>query len=77
MYICVCKGISERHIRQAAEEGAESIATLRRELGVAAGCGGCAQAAEDCLARCRHDCREEGPTTAEAQWPVWSAPTLC
>lgn len=66
MYICVCKGISERRIRQAAEQGAESLADLRRELGVATGCGGCAEAAESCLTRHQQWSRQEEPLPAPA-----------
>jgi bacterioferritin-associated ferredoxin len=55
MVICVCKGISEHRIREAADRGARDVSDLTRELGVATGCGGCAPAAGECLRRCREE----------------------
>jgi len=43
MYICICNGITEREIRSAVENGADSLAALQRDLGVATQCGRCAQ----------------------------------
>lgn len=58
MYICICKAVSDREIRQAAELGACSLSDLQECLGVATCCGKCA--AETCRilreqeqARCR------------------------
>jgi bacterioferritin-associated ferredoxin len=42
MYVCVCKAVSDRRIRQAIREGATQFRALRRELGVCTGCGKCA-----------------------------------
>lgn len=41
MYVCVCKGITDRQIKAAVNEGATSMAKLRRSLGVASQCGKC------------------------------------
>jgi bacterioferritin-associated ferredoxin len=49
MYVCICNGITERDIRQAAAAGANTLHDLRRELGVGAGCGQCASCAHECL----------------------------
>lgn len=49
MYICICNGITEREIHSAVENGANSLADLRRELGVATQCGRCAQHARQIL----------------------------
>ena len=49
MYICVCKGVTEREIREAAARGAHSLKDLRRELGVATECGKCAVDVKRCL----------------------------
>jgi bacterioferritin-associated ferredoxin len=49
MYICICNGITERDIRQAAAAGADTLDDLQRELGVGAGCGNCASCARECL----------------------------
>jgi len=49
MYVCICNGITDKQIRRAARNGVNSLYELRGELGVAAGCGSCAQMAEDIL----------------------------
>lgn len=49
MYICVCNGVTERHIGLAVAEGATSIRDLRKCLGVASECGRCARSAKECL----------------------------
>ena len=41
MIICVCKAVSERHIRSAVKGGACSLRDLTRELGVGTCCGKC------------------------------------
>ena len=49
MYVCNCKGVTEREIWEAAARGAHSLKDLRRELGVASECGQCAEDAKRCL----------------------------
>jgi bacterioferritin-associated ferredoxin len=49
MYVCICKGITDRDIRAAAASGARTVKDLRRELGVASDCGKCASCARDVL----------------------------
>ena len=46
MYVCLCKGITDSQIRDAVDNGAESLRAVRKQLGVASQCGKCA-----CLAR--------------------------
>jgi bacterioferritin-associated ferredoxin len=41
MIICVCKAVSDRHIRTAVKAGATSLRDLTRELGVGTCCGKC------------------------------------
>jgi bacterioferritin-associated ferredoxin len=41
MIVCVCKRISDRHIRAAVKNGASSLRDLTRELGVGTCCGKC------------------------------------
>jgi bacterioferritin-associated ferredoxin len=41
MIICVCKAVSDRHIRSAVNGGATSLRDLTRELGVGTCCGKC------------------------------------
>jgi bacterioferritin-associated ferredoxin len=49
MYVCVCKAVTERQVRQAVSNGAQSLKDLRRELGVSSDCGQCASCARQCL----------------------------
>jgi bacterioferritin-associated ferredoxin len=41
MIICVCKAVSDRHIRSAVKGGATRLRDLTRELGVGTCCGKC------------------------------------
>ncbi|MFT4767146.1 MAG: bacterioferritin-associated ferredoxin [Glaciecola sp.] len=41
MYVCICNGITDKQIRNAIAEGANSLQHLRDELGVASQCGSC------------------------------------
>lgn len=41
MYVCICKAVTDRQIRGAIRQGAESIAELQAQLPVATGCGCC------------------------------------
>ncbi len=49
MYICICKSVTDRQIRRAARQGADSLYELQESLGVATGCGSCADMAESIL----------------------------
>ena len=46
MYVCLCHGVTDREIREAAENGVSSMRQLGKELGVGSQCGRCA-----CMAR--------------------------
>ena len=41
MIICVCKAVSDRHIRSAVKGGASSLRDLTRQLGLGTCCGKC------------------------------------
>ncbi len=49
MYVCVCNAVTERDIRNAAEQGARTLRSLNLQLGVAADCGRCARCARQVL----------------------------
>lgn len=49
MYVCICNGITERTVRQAAANGVHSLAELTRRTGCAGSCGNCADFAEQLL----------------------------
>ena len=55
MYVCICKGVTDRDIREAASRGARTVKDLRRELGVAADCGKCASCANEVLCEARRE----------------------
>jgi len=50
MIVCVCKAVSDRHIRTAVKSGATSLRDLTRELGVGTCCGKCLPEAKSALA---------------------------
>ena len=50
MIICICKAVSDRHIRSAVRGGASSLRDLSRELGVGSCCGKCVPEAKATLA---------------------------
>ncbi|MDX1498005.1 MAG: bacterioferritin-associated ferredoxin [Salinisphaeraceae bacterium] len=41
MYVCLCKGITDKHIRDAVDNGAGSFRQVRRDLDLASQCGKC------------------------------------
>jgi bacterioferritin-associated ferredoxin len=41
MIICICKAVSDRHIRSAVMGGATNLRDLTRDLGVGTCCGKC------------------------------------
>jgi bacterioferritin-associated ferredoxin len=43
MYVCLCKGVTDRQIREAVESGTTTVRGLSRQLGCATQCGGCKQ----------------------------------
>jgi bacterioferritin-associated ferredoxin len=51
MYICICKAVSDKAIRQEIAAGASSMRELRQCLGVGSQCGQCVPAAQQLLAR--------------------------
>ncbi len=53
MYVCVCHGITDRDIREAAENGVSSVRQLGKELGVGTQCGRCASMARSILRETR------------------------
>lgn len=53
MYVCVCQGVTDRQIREAALAGARTLKDLRRELGVTRDCNCCATCAHQYLKEAR------------------------
>ncbi|HVW50588.1 MULTISPECIES: (2Fe-2S)-binding protein [unclassified Trinickia] len=52
MIVCVCKSVSDRKIRAAIADGADSFEALQFELGVATCCGKCEQSVREVMAQC-------------------------
>ena len=50
MYVCICNGITDKTIREAAEAGVSSLTELTMRTGCAATCGSCAGHAAQLLA---------------------------
>jgi bacterioferritin-associated ferredoxin len=55
MIVCVCKAVSDRHIRSAVQAGASCVKELSLKTGLGTCCGKCVPHAKitlaDCLAR--------------------------
>lgn len=49
MYVCLCKGITDSQIRDAAHRGCSGLRELRRELGVGSQCAKCVRQAREVL----------------------------
>jgi bacterioferritin-associated ferredoxin len=49
MYICICNGVTDHQIREAAEAGCGSLTELTMRTGVGANCGSCLSSAEAIL----------------------------
>ncbi len=50
MIVCVCKAVSDRHIKSAVRNGATSLRDLTREFGLGTCCGKCLPEAKAALA---------------------------
>jgi bacterioferritin-associated ferredoxin len=64
MYVCNCRGITEREVLGAAELGCATIEELRRDLGVATCCGRCESDAKALVERTRRGERCGAPEPA-------------
>ncbi|PLX63085.1 (2Fe-2S)-binding protein [Sedimenticola selenatireducens] len=49
MYVCICHGVTDKDIRAAANNGANSLEALGEQLNVATCCGRCADCARSVL----------------------------
>ena len=49
MYVCICNGVTERDIRQAADAGCRSLPELTMRTGCGATCGTCLETAASLL----------------------------
>lgn len=49
MYVCLCNGVTDRDIRQAAESGCRTMSELTMRTGAGANCGSCIEMASQVL----------------------------
>ncbi|MET0717299.1 MAG: (2Fe-2S)-binding protein [Pseudoxanthomonas sp.] len=49
MYVCICNGVTDRQIREAAASGVRSVAELTMRTGCGATCGTCLDTAAGIL----------------------------
>lgn len=49
MYVCICNGVTERQVREAADAGCASVSELTMRTGLGATCGSCIPTAEAIL----------------------------
>lgn len=60
MYVCLCKGVTDKQIRQAVDNGVDSMRQLNRCLGVGSQCGKCGKHAKEVLREaCTNSCNNE------------------
>ena len=57
MYVCICNGITDRAVREAAAQGARDLADLRALTGCASTCGSCADLALEVLHKAQREQR--------------------
>ncbi|EDY86148.1 BFD-like (2Fe-2S) binding domain family [gamma proteobacterium HTCC5015] len=61
MYVCVCKGVTDHQIREAVEDGADSLRAVRLRLGVSSQCGCCASCAKSVIDECKSQATPSQP----------------
>jgi bacterioferritin-associated ferredoxin len=68
MIVCVCKAVSDRHIRAAVREGATRLQEVSRRTGLGTCCGKCLPEARQAMAGClaQYERSLEFATLAEA-----------
>jgi bacterioferritin-associated ferredoxin len=49
MYVCICKAVTDKQIRQSVKEGVASYAELQKALSVGLQCGKCCHEAQDII----------------------------
>lgn len=54
VYVCICNGVTDHQIREAAVDGCLTVAELTMRTGCGATCGSCLEMAGDLLAKARN-----------------------
>ncbi len=55
MFVCLCRGVTEKQIQKAVSDGACTMRDLNCELGVASQCGKCGRHARELLKQSNSD----------------------
>ncbi|TNC91382.1 (2Fe-2S)-binding protein [Thalassolituus sp.] len=58
MYVCICKGVTDRDIVAAAEQGATRMSQLKECTGLGSQCGKCARDAKAIFNEAKQQARE-------------------
>ena len=53
MYVCICNGVTDRQVREAAQAGCASVSELTMRTGLGSTCGSCLPLAEAIMAELR------------------------
>ena len=61
MYVCVCYGVTDRQIREAARSGCRSVAELTLRTGAGANCGSCLDVAAELIEQAQSDAPQSLP----------------
>jgi len=70
MYVCLCNGITESQVRDAAVQGLASLPELRANLGVATCCGQCADCALEIAREAANACSGRARAAFEVLCPA-------
>ena len=66
MYVCICNGVTEQQVRDAADAGCGSVAELTMRTGAGANCGSCIGLAAEILDEVRSRRELDLPILAQA-----------
>jgi bacterioferritin-associated ferredoxin len=53
VYVCLCNGVTDRHIREAVDAGCGSVSELTMRTGCGANCGSCLDMAASLISEMR------------------------
>lgn len=66
MYVCICNGVTDRQVRDAAQADCGSVPELTMRTGVGANCGSCLPLAEAIMAEVRQQRELPLPVLSQA-----------
>lgn len=66
MYVCICNGITDRQVREAAEAGCASVSEMTMRTGAGACCGSCVSLVADLIGEVRAGRELDLPVLARA-----------